>query len=224
MRASSAIGCVDRKLSFINDVVVLHYSDKYNNAAGYDAITATTKSEQYREMLRDALLSDTGLQEVLEDTSRLNDVIQLFNAVNGEWLLDMVSSPTNQRKGTIGVISAIKLLLATMADDDTFTWVPVSIEEIVRVSGAIGLSSKDSPFSARNMGFVGTEFSDDVLMIGVGCRDAGVEMAFHVRSVVVVKGNELRDQVVEILRGRRCQRPPQLIHEPMLSRHRIAGC
>ena len=162
-----------------NDVVVLHYSDKYNNAAGYDAITATTKSEQYRELLRDALLSDTGLKDALEDTSRLNDVVQLFNAVNGEWLLDMVSSPTNQRKGTIGVISAIKLLLATMADDDEFTWVPVSIEEIVRVSGAIGLSSKDSPFSARNMGFVGTEFSDDVLMIGVGWRDSRIEMAFY---------------------------------------------
>ena len=162
-----------------NEVVVLHYSDKYNNAAGYDAITATTKSKQYRELLRDALLSDTGLQDVLEDTSRLNDVVQLFNAVNGEWLLDMVSSPTNQRKGTIGVISAIKLLLATMADDDDFTWVPVSIDEVVRVSGAIGLSQKDSPFSARNMGFVGTEFSDDVLMIGVGCRESGIEMAFY---------------------------------------------
>lgn len=162
-----------------NDVVVLHYSDKYNNAAGYDAITATTKSRQYKELLRDALLSNTGLQDALQDSDRLNDVVQLFNAVNGEWLLDMVSSPTNQRKGTIGVISAIKLLLATMSEDDEFIWVPVSIEEIVRVSGAIGLSSKDSPFSARNMGFVGTEFSDDVLMIGLGYRNSNLVMTFY---------------------------------------------
>lgn len=162
-----------------NDVVVLHYSDKYNNAAGYDAITATNKSEQYRELLREALLSDTGLQAALEDSSRLNDVVQLFNAVNGEWLLEMVSSHTNKRKGTIGVISAIKLLLATMSDDSEFTWVPVSIEEVVRVSGAVGLSSKDGPFSARNMGFSGSAFSDDILMIGVACRDTGVEMAFY---------------------------------------------
>ena len=162
-----------------NDVVVLHYSDKYNNAAGYDAITATTKSEQYRELLKDSLLSETGLKEAIEEKGRLDGIVQLFNAVNGEWLLEMVNSPTNARKGTIGVISAIKLLLATMVEDEGFTWVPVSIEEVVRVSGAIGLSSKDSPFSARSMGFVGDNFSDDILMIGIRLHESAIEMAFY---------------------------------------------
>jgi DNA phosphorothioation-dependent restriction protein DptH len=162
-----------------NDVIVLHYSDQFNNASGYDAITVTSKISQYREMLRDAILSETGVKHLFEDPSALDGLVQLFNAVNGEWLLEMVNTSLNNRKEKVGVISALKALLSVLRSDTGILWVPISIEEIVRVSGAVGLSQKDGAFSARNMGFSGS-FSDDILMIGVRAAkgDAGTQMMF----------------------------------------------
>ena len=135
-----------------NDVIVLHYSDQYNKASGYDAITVTSKISQYREMLRDAILSETGVKHLFEETDALEGMVQLFNAVNGEWLLEMVNTSLSSRKEKVGVISALKALLAVLHTDSKFLWVPVSIEEIVRVSGAVGLSQKDGVFSARKHG------------------------------------------------------------------------
>ncbi len=178
-----------------SDVIVLHYSDRYNNASGYDAITVTDKITQYREMLKDAILSETEVQHHFSDLRALDGMVQLFNAINGEWLLEMVNTSLTSRKEKIGVISALKAILAFLQTDTDYLWVPISIEEIVRVSGAVGLGQKDGPFSARNMGFAGS-FSDDVLLIGVRPSDSA-ERVSMVYYPVEVKYGTFSSSVVD---------------------------
>lgn len=46
-------------------------------------------------------------------------------------------------------------------------WIPISLEEILRVSGSVGLAQKGSIFSAKNLGFEQGATSDDLLLVGI---------------------------------------------------------
>lgn len=46
-------------------------------------------------------------------------------------------------------------------------WIPVSLEEMLRVSGGAGLSQKEGLLSAKNLGFEQRPTSDDVLLVGI---------------------------------------------------------
>ena len=132
------------------NLILIHYSDQYTNSAGYDAITVTRQTDLYRKML-----SQTG-----------DDLISEFNAFNGEWLLKMVTERETERKGKQGIIGAWKLVSCLLAGSD-ITWVPLSVGEMVRVAGNIGLNMKDSDFARyhKNPNNRG-KMSDDILFVG----------------------------------------------------------
>ena len=157
-----------------DDVVIIHYSDQYNNASGYDAITITSKWEPYKATIMEVLEQ----QHIPADETSVIRIIDQFNALNGQWLLGLNSpSKNNQtfRMEKLSLLSAVKAALAVL-DHPKITWVPISLEEILRVSGAVGLKKADGLFSVKNLGSEGI-YSDDLLMIGV--EEAASETLLH---------------------------------------------
>ena len=132
------------------DVVLIHFSDQYTNSAGYDAITVTKQTELYREILRYGS----------------NDAVGEFNAFNGEWLLKMVTANEKIRREREGIISAWKVMSALLCNSE-ITWVPMSVAEMIRVSGNIGLRMSDSDFARYHKDKTNTgRISDDILFAG----------------------------------------------------------
>lgn len=132
------------------EVVLIHFSDQYTNSAGYDAITVTRQSDLYREVLK-------------HDT---DEAVGEFNAFNGEWLLKMVTANKRIRREREGIVAAWKLMSALVAKSD-ITWVPLSVAEMIRVSGNIGLRMSDGDFSRYHKNKSNTgRISDDVLFVG----------------------------------------------------------
>lgn len=131
------------------DVVLIHYSDNYTNSTNYDAITVTKQTELYRKVLE----QDEG------------GIIEEFNAFNGEWLLKMITANDNERKEKKSIICAYKYISCLLSKSD-ITWVPLSVAEMVRVSGNIGLKMSDSEFSRNVQGYRSGLISDDVLFVG----------------------------------------------------------
>lgn len=150
-----------------SDLLIIHYSDQYTTSSGYDAITVTHKSKQYSLVIQD-YLKNRGVDSSTED---VHGIINLFNAVNGDWLLRLVSSKRASKDSTfsrekISIVAAIKFMLAFLRHKD-IVWVPISLEEMLRVSGGAGLSQGEGVLSAKNLGFEKGPTSDDLLFVGV---------------------------------------------------------
>ena len=134
-----------------DDVVLIHYSDQYTNSAGYDAITVTGHVDLYNRVL-----SSSGKHLLGE-----------FNSFNGEWLLKMVASPDKIKLERRGIIAAWKMVNGLLSESG-ITWIPLSVAEMVRVSGNIGLKITESDFARyhKNDQYKGG-MSDDVLFVGL---------------------------------------------------------
>lgn len=131
------------------DVVLIHYSDNYTNSVNYDAITVTKQTDLYHKVLE----ADHG------------GLIDEFNAFNGEWLLNLVTADSKERKEKRGVLGAYKYVSCLLKNSD-ITWVPLSIAEIIRVSGNLGLKMSESDFSRFAQGIKSGKISDDILFVG----------------------------------------------------------
>jgi len=137
------------------DLVLIHYSDNYTNSVNYDAITVSKETKLYKDVL------EQGEGGITEE----------FNAFNGEWLLKMLKSDgdarknENDRKEKKGIIGAYKFVNCLLAKSD-ITWVPLSVAEMIRVAGNIGLKMTDSDFSRNVHGYKSGLISDDVLFVG----------------------------------------------------------
>jgi DNA phosphorothioation-dependent restriction protein DptH len=132
------------------DVVLIHYSDNYTNSTNYDAITLTKQTDLYRKVL---------------ERDEKGGHIEEFNAFNGEWLLKMITDSPNERKAKRGIIGAYKYVNCLLAHSD-ITWVPLSVAEMIRVAGNIGLKISESDFSRTVQGYKQGAISDDVLFAG----------------------------------------------------------
>lgn len=173
------------------DIMIIHYSDQHTTSSGYDAITVTRKTEQYANILREYLLENS---LPAGDTDHIRNMIDMFNAVNGDWLLKLISSTDNFRKEKISIQSAIKLALAFF-NTSNIIWIPISLEEILRVSGAVGLSQKGGLFSASNLGYKSGATSDDLLMFGVEMRNGQVYV--HLYPLEVKIGYKNADELTK---------------------------
>ena len=131
------------------DVVLIHYSDNYTNSVNYDAITVTKQTDLYHKVLE----NDNGGR------------IEEFNAFNGEWLLNMVTASPNERKEKRGIIGAYKYINCLLAKSP-IVWVPLSIAEIIRVAGNLGLKMSQSDFSRYAQKVKKGVISDDILFAG----------------------------------------------------------
>lgn len=167
------------------DLIIIHYSDQYNNSSGYDAITVTRKSKQYRTILRE-FLEKNKIEYSVNDELKL---INLFNAINGDWLLRMISGRAHFSREKISILSAVKIMLAIL-DHPDIVWVPLSLEEVLRVTGNTGLKQKDGLFSQKNLQpEFADKYCDDILMAGVEIS-RGHKPTVHFLPVEVKIGND----------------------------------
>lgn len=170
-----------------SDLLIIHYSDQYTSSSGYDAITVTHKSQQYTMVIQEYLK----LKGVDAEINDVHNIINLFNAVNGDWLLRLVSSKRGTKDSTfsrekISIVAAIKFMLAFLKHDD-IVWVPISLEEMLRVSGGAGLSKDDGVLSAKNLGFEKGPTSDDLLFVGLD--KSGEQPKIYLYPTEVKTGN-----------------------------------
>lgn len=149
------------------DLILIHYSDQYSSSANYDAITVTSKSDLYSSIV--------GSKEIISE----------FNAFNGEWLIKMITERETIKKEKNGIIAAYKYITAFLSTPQ-ITWVPLSIAEMIRVSGSVGLSMSKSDFSRYNESMSNEALklgpiSDDILLVGF-CSEGVVLYPVEVKS------------------------------------------
>jgi len=140
------------------DVVLIHYSDQYTSCAGYDAVTVTKQVDLFLRLLQTG--SQSGQPAV--DSQHL---LAEFNAFNGEWLLKMLRSSERERKEKHGILGAYKFVQSMLHQSD-ICWIPLSVAEMIRVSGNVGLKMKESDLSRNLQGYRNGAISDDVLFVG----------------------------------------------------------
>ncbi|MRX73053.1 DNA phosphorothioation-dependent restriction protein DptH [Bacillus lacus] len=155
------------------NLVVIHYSDQYSSSSRYDAITVTDKSQQYYAVIKEFLA-----QKNVEGTDEnVLNTIKAFNTFNGEWLLRIIGSKGHYDREKLSIISAIKFSVSYF-DHPNITWVPISLEEVLRVAGAVSLSKSDGIFTAKNLGVKGSH-SDDLLLIGLEQKGENISLHFY---------------------------------------------
>ncbi|MFN7252935.1 MAG: DNA phosphorothioation-dependent restriction protein DptH [Anaerobacillus sp.] len=198
-------------LEFFNEydknLVVIHYSDQYSSSSRYDAITVTDKSQQYFAVIKEFLK----IQEVEGSDQNVKNTIKAFNTFNGEWLLRIIGSKGHYSKEKLSIISAIKYSLAYF-DHPDILWVPVSLEEVLRVAGAVSLNKTAGVFTAKNLGVKGSH-SDDLLLIGL--ENSGNDLKLHFYPVEVKIGINKND-VLEKAR-KQVKQTKKLLNEALLN-------
>lgn len=162
-------------------LMIIHYSDQYTSSNGYDDITVTQKSKQYRDIIFEQMQK----RNVSASQNEIDGIINLFNAINGNWLLKLISakklsgaSDSYFSREKMSILSAIKLCMAYYSHDSVI-WVPISLEEILRVSGAAGLSQEDGFLSRKNLGFANGPTCDDILMVGIEAASEEIKLYLH---------------------------------------------
>ncbi|MGM0125649.1 DNA phosphorothioation-dependent restriction protein DptH [Enterococcus sp. AZ194] len=168
------------------EMLVIHYTDQ-SATSQYESVTVTDDTQQYDRLLRETLL------EELSDRDQFDtkEVIKNFNVINGQWLLMLISDKEKKRGNSnllrekLSIISAYKEMLGIL-EHPNFYWIPISLEEILRVSGMVGLSMKEGLFSSKNLGQTGAT-SDDLLFVGIDLR--GDDIKLHYLPIEVKVGN-----------------------------------
>lgn len=140
------------------DTILIHYTDQYTNSVAYDAITVSSRVGLYKDLLQ----------------SQSDELINSFNALNGQWLLSIVKesgkkktdNTQKQIKEKQGIVAAYKFLSSLLVSSD-ITWIPLSVGEMLRVTGNLGLEIKDNDFAARLHNKTKGALSDDILFVGI---------------------------------------------------------
>lgn len=210
--ASNWVVFVDPKvdLSFFyqdeltKDLLIIHYGDQNSSASGYNAITVTRKSDQYENIIAQELAK----KNIIADEKASRGIIDFFNAINGRWLLRLISSKraldSTFSREKMSIISAIKFAMAYYSHDN-IVWIPISLEEMLRVSGNAG-SKKEGLLSAKNLHFEHGATCDDLLLIGI--ERTAQKILVHLHPVEVKIGlnasgvlEKAKNQVINTYNG-----------------------
>lgn len=158
---------VDINFFYKQNLYVVHYTDQYTINAKYDSITVTKHVDQYENMLRKSY-EKYALSE--ERFLHFNEtMMNYFNCLNGSWMLDIVNKTEEQIREKMSIVAASVAMWHFMKRNKNVHWIPVSLEEILRVTGSIGLP-QEYIFSKKTLGAKGA-MSDDLLMIGLDATD-----------------------------------------------------
>lgn len=158
---------------FDENLVVIHYSDQYSSSSRYDAITVTDKSHQYYAVIKEFLKT----KDIQGTDENVFNTIKAFNTFNGEWLLRIIGSKGHYDREKLSIISAIKYSVSYF-DHANILWIPISLEEILRVAGAVSLNKSEGVFTAKNLGVKGSH-SDDLLLLGLENNNGKVSLHFY---------------------------------------------
>ena len=185
------------------DLYVIHYTDQYTINAKYDSITVTRQTNQYDYMLSNYY--DNSITNPLMKDKFRQTMMNYFNSLNGDWLLSLINKTDAQIREKMSIVSACIMMKKFLSRNENVTWIPISLEEILRVTGNIGLE-QDSLFSKKALGVKGP-LSDDLLMVGIEKENDNIMLYFYPVEVKASTGtsfvNTASEQVLktyEVLR------------------------
>lgn len=162
-----------------SDLIIIHYPDKNVTSSGYTSITVTQKSEQYIEVIHEYLEEHLSMYQEDMDIKR---VIRNFNAYSGEWLMNFINNKQIEEK--ISLVSAISFCRKYFEMIyPEYQWVPVALDEVLRVTGSIGGTLTNVLFSKKVLirrGIIENQnaTSDDLLMAGIKYVDRKVSVIY----------------------------------------------
>lgn len=164
-----------------DDLIIIHYPDKNITASGYSSITVTKKSQQYIDVITAYLKSR--LTQYRKEMD-IKGVIRNYNAYSGEWLMTFVKNNVLMIDEKISLVSAIRFCRVYFAHVmPEYTWVPLALDEILRVTGSIGGTLTNCLFSKNALVERGViekfnENSDDILMAGIKVTDSQISVKY----------------------------------------------
>ncbi len=182
---------VDINFFYNQDLYIVHYTDQYTINAKYDSITVTKHVDQYENMLRKSYekyaLSEVRFQHFNQT------MMNYFNCLNGNWMLNIVNKTEDQIREKMSIVAASIVMLHFMKRNVGVLWIPISLDEILRVTGSIGLP-QDYIFSKKTLGVKGA-MSDDLLMMGLDTYDeTGLKLYLYPVEVKFSKNNSMADK------------------------------
>lgn len=162
-----------------DDLIIIHYPDKNITSSGYTSITVTQKSEQYIEVIKE-YLEPIISREIGKDEAKW--IIKNFNAYSGEWLMNFIND--NQVDEKISLVSAIQFCRKYFSRVyGNYIWVPIALDEVLRVTGSIGGTLTNVLFSKKvliSRGIIESQnsTSDDLLMAGIKIENKDVRVKY----------------------------------------------
>lgn len=182
---------VDINFFYKQNLYVVHYTDQYTINAKYDSITVTKHVDQYENMLRKSYEKYALSKERFQHFNET--MMDYFNCLNGSWMLDIVNKTEDQIREKMSIVAASVAMLHFMKRNQNVYWIPVSLEEILRVTGSIGLP-QEYIFSKKTLGAKGA-MSDDLLMIGLDTTDeTNLKLYLYPVEVKFSKNNSMADK------------------------------
>lgn len=185
---------VDIDFFYKQDLYIVHYTDQYSINAKYDSITVTKHINQYDNMLKKSYERYDLSKDKFE---AFNNVMKkYFNCLNGNWLLSIINKTESQINEKMSLVATSIVMQCFMRRAGNVIWVPVSLEEILRVTGSIRLP-RHYIFTKDDLGASGA-MSDDLLMMGLDASNADqlgmflypIEVKFSKNSSFADKGGE----------------------------------
>lgn len=162
-----------------DELIIIHYPDKNVSSSGYSSITVTQKSGQYIEVIKDILQRELPMYPHEMDIKR---IICDFNAYSGEWLMHFIKQKQLEEK--VSLVAAIDFCRQYFSEVyPEYVWVPIALDEILRVTGSIGGSLTNVLFSKKvlvNRGIIENQnaTSDDLLMTGIKVENDEVNVTY----------------------------------------------
>lgn len=156
---------VDVDFFYNQKLYIVHYTDQGSINAKYDSITVTKHIRQYENILRksyDVYALDAACFAAFNER-----MMNYFNCLNGSWMLSLVNKTEMQIREKMSIVAASIALERFLRRVPDVIWVPISLEEVLRVTGAIRLPMEHI-FSKKSLGASGS-LSDDLLMMGLHC-------------------------------------------------------
>lgn len=158
---------VDINFFYQQDLYVVHYTDQYSINAKYDSITVTKHIGLYENILKKSY-EKYALSE--ETFPRFNETMKdYFNCLNGSWMLRLVNQTESKVREKMSLVATSIVMQRFLQRNAGIIWIPVSLDEILRVTGEIGLKM-EGIFSKKTLGVRGV-MSDDLLMLGLDATD-----------------------------------------------------
>lgn len=145
--------------------VLIHYVDRLYAPSMIDAITITSNIDYYKKAIQNKVEA-LGFSTNVED---LNGVMKLSNILNGEWLLELLSS---KKTTTIESINNPLLIRwsTQLLNKENFIWVPVSLHDFMRICESVGI--KSSKGLLKNQSY--ERFINDIIWIGYKPQERAV--------------------------------------------------
>lgn len=165
-----------------DNLYVVHYVEQHSISAMLESITVTKHIDQYNNLLFNSLQTFKSAIGTSEVFSR--KMISYFNCLNGKWLLDIIRKPELVVREKTSLVATCLVMNHFLKRMDGIVWVPIALDEIMKVTGAVG-GSMDGLFTKKDLGIEGS-LSDDILMMGLKEENNEVKMYVYPVEVKVL--------------------------------------